>query len=164
MHGYTGSMRRTKRIILTQILSLCITSLVVTNVRALDRLSISATQLGPFKPAAHRFEFTPEEELTSAAMIDIVYPDHFILSHAIMAASGTMPGGLTLSVHGDTVRVKRSGLGPSIPAGRTCDLIIATVINPRKADGDLKFTVIIRQENGLSMERAAVTRIALFRQ
>ncbi len=106
-------------------------------------LRVSAAHTKPNKPAAYKFEFRAENEIRSDAEIAIIFPREFQLSTVIMAASSKLKGGFTINVKQDTVFLKRTGLGNSLPANQDCDIIVADVISPSNMETEYGFDLLI---------------------
>jgi hypothetical protein len=49
----------------------------------------------------------------------------------MMASSETINGGLTVSVSADTIQIRRSGKGASIPSGTRVDIRVASILLAR---------------------------------
>jgi len=135
----------------------------VNSTWAQDIISVKATQTTPRTAAAYQFLFTTEQELAKDAEVDIVFPSYFILSQAVLADSRTINGGFLVTVKNDTVKVKRSGMGSVIPRGRTVDLLLASIINPREMASNYEFGILIRSANAPVMKKKFNSRIAELR-
>lgn len=122
--------------------------------------TVRATQTTPRTFAAYQFVFTTEQELPANAEIEIIFPSYFILSKVVLADSRTISGGFSVAVNGDTVRVKRSGLGSIIPRGRTVDLLLASIINPREMAPEYEFTFSIAGTKGPAIKKKYMSSIA----
>ena len=130
-------------------------------VLAQTQLTVKASQLQPRKYAAYDFAFVASQEIAKDAEIDIVFPKEFILSKVVMADSRAMNGGLTVEVKGDTVKVKRSGRGNSVPAGSSIDVKLASVINARDMAKDFNFLILIKQQKNIIAPVRYTTGVSL---
>ncbi len=127
---------------------------------AQEIISVKATQTTPRTAAAYQFMFTTEQDLLPNAEIDIVFPSYFILSKTVLADSRAINGGFSVAVKNDTVRVKRSGMGSVVPKGRTVDLLLASIINPREMAPNYEFGIIIRSANAPVLKKKFNSGIA----
>ena len=127
--------------------------------RAQDELTITATHLTAGKAAAYDMSFTATDDISPDATIHIVFPKDFDVSQVVMAASKTITGGFTVSTAADTVRIKRTGLGTSVPRGTACDLAMAAVTNAPQMDTEFEFVLAVYEGNRLVFSHSVLSRI-----
>lgn len=124
-------------------ITVLITGTCVTAIYAGEVESVQATQLTPLKPAAYVFRLTFDAPVSPASQIEISFPKQFTLNQTVMAASEAMDGGFTVNVSDSSVFCQRTGKGASIPAGRSVDLKVATIVNPVDMQNSFDLQIIL---------------------
>jgi len=127
---------------------------------AQDRETVVATRMTPLKSAAYQFFFRADANISPGMEIDVVFPKQFNLTKVLLAASDKITSGFTVSVHGDTVRAKRTNAGITVLRGEMCDLKIASIINPQAIDRPYQFTVLLREGKHVFSKRILSPKIA----
>lgn len=89
----------------------------------------------------YQVNFVIDKPIPAKAAFRIVFPIGFDLSDLMIAGSSTINGGFTLQVEGQTVTIKRSGLGKEIPPNQPVDVKFAIVKNPAQAADDYEIQV-----------------------
>ena len=120
---------------------------------------VVATRITPLKSAAYQFFFRADADISPGMEIDVVFPKQFNLTKVLLAASDKIKSGFTVSVHGDTVKTKRSKFGITISKGELFDLKIASIINPQLIDKDYQFIVLLRKENRILSKKSLTIKI-----
>ena len=121
--------------------------------------SVYATQTTPLKPAAYKFVFTLEADISPGMEIDVVFPPQFNLSRVVHAGSNRITGGFTVKVKADTVKAKRTRRGNTLAAGERCDLLMASIINPVDMEKEYSFSIIVRSGREIVAEKEFVARV-----
>jgi len=121
---------------------------------------VVATRVTPLKSAAYQFFFRAGADISPGMEIDVVFPKQFNLTKVLLAASDKIKSGFTVSVHGDTVRAKRTNAGITVSRGALCDLKIASIISPRVIDRQYQFTVLLRNGKRILSKRTLSQKIA----
>lgn len=121
-----------------------------------DRVNVTATDLNAMAPSAYRFTFVCGNSISADAQIQIIFPQNYTLTNTVLASSKSLNGGLAVSVKGDTVEVRRSGLGVVLEAGELCDLTLATLLNPSVMKKQYRYELLIL-ENGYVRDRDTIT-------
>ena len=109
--------------------------------------TIDSLSVKPVNPEAeaitiYEVSFVLSDTLPSDAVIMVTFPDGFDLSRVKLAGSSTINGGFKVSVDGQRVAIKRSGLGRPILPGENVEVKFANVRNP-VAEGEYVITVEI---------------------
>jgi hypothetical protein len=110
-----------------------------------NRLSVSATETAPIKPAAYIFEVVFDSPVSPASHFEIIFPVEYNLKNVEMASSDKLDGTLQVESQQNTLIVNRQGAKSSVPAGQVIDLKIAVVLNPVDISGNKKMTVVLKQ-------------------
>jgi|GEM_PF-3747804 hypothetical protein len=76
------------------------------------------------------FEIQAPVPVPGNAVFELTFPAGFDLSRVTLAGSSVMKGGFRVDVAGQTVRIRRTGEGPAVAAGRRIDLKFSLVKNP----------------------------------
>jgi hypothetical protein len=84
----------------------------------------------PGKATAYKFSFINEVAITEKTEIQIIFPKGYDLSGLIMATMNPEDGGLATEVNGNIVRIKQIKAMQLIPSGTSCEMYLASVINP----------------------------------
>jgi len=135
-------MKNVIRIALAIVCIFCFSSLSASGA-TIDSLSVK-----PVNPEAEAItiyeviNFVLSDTLPSDAVITVTFPDGFDLSRVKLAGSSTINGGFKVSVDGQRVAIKRSGLGRPILPGENVEVKFANVRNP-VAEGEYVITVEI---------------------
>jgi len=93
-------------------------------------LQLRALRAEPGKPSLYELSFTTSDTLTTSAEIVLEFPASFDLSLLEIASSTTINGGFKITRTGNTVRVRRTGLGDPVPPGRQVELKLGLIRNP----------------------------------
>lgn len=132
-------MKNVIRTILTIACIFCLSSL---SWAAIDSLSVNPIDPEAGELSIYQVSFVLSDTLPSDAVIMITFPGDFDLPRVKLAGSSTINGGFKVSVDGQRVVLKRSGLGRPIPPGERVDVKFANVINPVR-EGEYVITVEI---------------------
>ncbi len=111
-----------------------------------DSVAIVANHPEARSSSIYQVNFVIDKPIPAKAVFRIVFPASFDLSDLMIAGSSTINGGFTLQVEGQTVIIKRSGLGKPIPANQRADLKFAIVKNPPSPADDYEILVELLDE------------------
>ncbi|MDZ7331855.1 MAG: hypothetical protein ONB13_07850 [candidate division KSB1 bacterium] len=95
----------------------------------------------------YQVNFVLDKAIPAQAAFRIVFPIGFDLSDLMIAGSSTINGGFVLQVEGQTVTIKRSGLGKEIPPNQPVDVKFAIVKNPPQPADDYEIHVELLDES-----------------
>lgn len=144
-------------------LCVCICCLLAGVILAQESVTVSASNPVANTRSVYKINFTTTEALSPEASFEIVFPKDFSLSKEMIAGSRTMNGGLKVTVVGDTVLVKRSGLGSVIPTGTAINIMLSDIINPVKHDHNYQISLSVKSDR-LSQTSERVRVPILFRE
>jgi len=133
------TMKNVTRIIVAIACIFCLSS---PSRAVIDSLSVKPIDPEAGEVSIYQVSFVLSDTLPSDAVIIVTFPEGFDLSRVKVAGSSTINGGFKVSVDGQRVAIKRSGLGRPIPPGESVDVKFANVINPAR-EGKYAITVEI---------------------
>ena len=134
-------MKNVIRIALAIVCIFCFSSLSASGA-TIDSLSVKPVNPEAEAITIYEVSFVLSDTLPSDAVIMVTFPDGFDLSRVKLAGSSTINGGFKVSVDGQRVAIKRSGLGRPILPGESVEVKFANVRNP-VAEGEYVITVEI---------------------
>ncbi len=111
---------------------------------AQDSLKVVALDAVQAKQSVYRLSFVASDTLAADCEIAVTFPAGFDLSKTRMAGSADMKGGFKATVNGNTVVLKRSGLGQAILPGQRVSILFGTVGNPGQATLASSFQIVFR--------------------
>ncbi len=112
-----------------------------------DTIEVIAKHPEISKSAIYQINFVVSKVIPSKAILRVLFPAGFDLSDLVIAGSTTINGGFILTVDGQVVTMKRSGLGREIPANEKVDIKFAIVKNPDQPADNYSITVEILSED-----------------
>ena len=115
---------------------------------ALRTLKIRALHAEPGKPSLYELRFTTSDSLPPDAELVIEFPTDLDLGLLEMASSTSINGGFTISKERNLVRVRRTGLGATVPPGRAVDLKLGLIKNPENLSLAPRVSVELRSASG----------------
>ena len=126
---------------------------VVNTVAAIPEDSIKVIAKTPEAgaPSIYQINFQISKLITNKAEIKIEFPNTFDLSGLLVAGSGTIKGGFEMSVAGQIVSLKRTGLGNEIAINKKVDVKFAIVTNPKNPSDDYPIKIEIFDDNNRSI-------------
>jgi hypothetical protein len=95
-----------------------------------DSLTVQALRAAPGKPSLYELTFVTTDTLRRDAEIVVTFPNTFDLSQLQIAGSNQINGGFKLERRGQEARLRRSGLGETIPPGRKVSVQLGLIVNP----------------------------------
>ena len=132
---------------LNLIFGLTITANNLIAVVPADTIEVVAKHPEISKSAIYQINFIVSKPIPPKAIIRVSFPAGFDLSDLMIAGSTTINGGFILTVDGQVVTMKRSGLGREIPANEKVDIKFAIVKNPDQPADNYSIPVEILDED-----------------
>ncbi len=112
-----------------------------------DTVEVIAKHPEVNKSAIYQINFVVSKPIPPKAIIRVSFPAGFDLSNLMIAGSTSINGGFILTVDGQVVTMKRSGLGREIPANEKVDIKFAIVKNPDHPADNYSIAVEILDED-----------------
>ena len=112
-----------------------------------DTIEVIAKHPEISKSGIYQINFIVSKPIPQKAIIRVSFPAGFDLSDLMIAGSTTINGGFILTVDGQVVTMKRSGLGREIPANEKVDIKFAIVKNPDQPADNYNIAVAILDED-----------------
>ena len=125
-----------------------------------------SVKVNPLNPAAgqvsiYQISFVATDTLYPDGQIIITFPEDFDLSKVIMAGSTTINGGFKVSVQGNKVILKRTGLGRSTIPKETVDVKFANVKNPLAVNKQFSLKVEFQNKSNQQIQRVEEVKVDL---
>lgn len=122
---------------------------------AIENLKVEPVNRVADNVSIYRFQFTTTAPLAPEAQLEITFSNDFNLSRIIAASSKDIQGGFIVR-HSDTkVFLTRTGLGKTIQAGESVEILLANVINPRTPGSNYILNLAIKSPAGAVVETAS---------
>ena len=147
-------MRKCSGLLVLAVL-LCKTFAPAAPAQAADSLAVFVVVPEAGARSIYELRFSLNSALPPAAQLEIVFPEGLDLSEVMVVGSNTIDGGLSFQRQGQRLTIRRSGLGHTLPSGKTLDLKIANIRNPRRLSGGLEVRVTVRSQEGATVELAS---------
>ncbi|MDZ7337566.1 MAG: hypothetical protein ONB30_03415 [candidate division KSB1 bacterium] len=112
-------------------------------VQAQSRESLALVSGRPGGMCVYELRFVTPDTLLPEAALELVLPRPFDVSRVQLASSDVIKGGFAVHVSADTVRIVRSGRGPTVEPGVAVDLKVAAVDAPKAMPAGAMATVRI---------------------
>ena len=103
---------------------------VTTGLAAQNKVQVSALQGKPKQNTLYKIELKLERALEKDAELEVDFPKAFNLSTVQVVGSNTVNGGFSHEITDSSIKIKRSGLGDSVPAGTTAEIFFGPIRNP----------------------------------
>ncbi len=112
--------------------------------RAQELVSVAAAPLLPGSATVLRFQLQLPAPVTTQWRMAVMMPPEFDLTQVQMAASFSLNGGLSVESNGDTLQVRRLGVGSNWIEPQPVDVAIATVGLPQDIEREYTFSFIVQ--------------------
>jgi len=137
--------------------------LLTAVIRAESGAVLYASNLDPSKPAAYKIEVSFDSQVTPSSQFEIIFPNAFNVSTAMMAVSDKLDGTLSVTVEKNKLTLNRHSGSNSIAPGDTVDFKIASIINPALLDQEWEFTFLL-SDGQIAVEQKVNTKITLIQK
>lgn len=111
---------------------------------AQELVSVAAAPLLPASATVLRFQMRLPAPVTTQWQMTVIMPPEFDLTQVLMAASFSLNGGLSVACNGDTLRVRRLGVGSNWIQPQPIDVAIATVGLPQDIEREYTFSFMVQ--------------------
>lgn len=134
-----------------------------TLVFAAPQDSVKVNPLNPVAEAIsiYQISFVTSDTLYPDGKIAIIFPADFDLSKVIMAGSTSINGGFKVSVQGNKVILRRTGLGRSIMPKERVEVKFANVKNPSVVNKQFSLKVEFQNKSNQQIQRTEEVKVAL---
>ena len=127
---------------------------------AQENMRLTALHAVEGKPALYELSFTVTDTLKPDAAFEIKIPQNLDFSAVKVVGSPSMKGGFTFEVSDSALVLRRSGLGPTVPAGEKVKIIFGPLTAKKPFKDRAAVDVRINQAG----RKSPVRRVAIFFQ
>lgn len=146
---------KVKRGCYTRVISLCVLvwGLLLTTVRAQAQGKVVLTALDASSAAfsLYKIELNLAQPLRPDAEIRLVFPPSLDVSSVKIAGSNDIRGGIRFTARGNSVTLKRTGLGAPVPAGKKVAVFFGPIRNPDSLPVEAQVGITLNQPDTRSL-------------
>ncbi len=110
--------------------------------------TIRALRAEPGKPSLYDIHFTTRDTLDPLAEMTFDFPRALDLRLLEVASSTSINGGFKIFREGNVVRIRRTGLGETIPPGKKVELKLGLITSPQNLSGNFEIVFELRSATG----------------